>query len=234
MAGPSVTCAQMLVASAALNNDAAQAIYTNAAQLPYYNMALLELQELYELNEIPVVDTVSTVIEVPDGTTTIAFAPSSPIAGTPYLPDNLVEPTKLWESPDDLNQYVSMTKVNSLPLYNSGVAVSQFQIYTWESQEIRLPVANADIDIKMEYIRSLFTPVTDTTTPVTVLNTRSFLQFRTASLCALFIGEDRPRHDSLKNDAGLAFDRALGIGTKGRQNITTRRRPFRSSFKSRS
>lgn len=215
--------------SAALLNDTAKSNYTNAAQLPYLNMALQELQEIFELNNIPITDALSTVINIPEGFSSIQFN----VTNGPRLPDDLIEPQKLWERDEGGDAFIPMTKVGSLPQNMVGIDISQFQIYVWESQQIKFFAATRDNDIKIEYIRSLFTPIVDLNSPINVVNAQSFLEYRTAALCAQFIGENKTRADELNGNAGLSIDRVTGIGTKGRQSITLRRRPFRSSYKRR-
>jgi|SRR6185295_16720311 len=236
MAGPVLLTGEVMDKSASLLNDSGKSIYTYIKQLPYLNMALSELQEYFELNEVPVVDNVSAVIEVPAGTTSIGFSPDPPIVDTPYLPDDLIEPQILWERQSGINPYISMSKVDFLPRYMEGIEINQFIYYVWESQEIRLLSSNQDNDIKMNYIRNLFTEFTDTDgeDEIAVLNSRSFLQYRNAGLCAEFIGENKTRADELNAFASLAMDRVVGIGTKGRQAINTRHKPFRASYKRRS
>ncbi len=130
-----------------------------------------------------------------------------------------------------------MTRVDALPRWQEGVELNQFIWFTWQSQELRFLPTNQDNQLKMDYIRDLFAAVTAanyTTYDVAVINAQSFLQYRTAGLAARFVGENPTRAGELDNDAGLAMDRALGIGTKGRQAILLRRRPFRSTYKNRS
>jgi hypothetical protein len=91
--------------------------------------------------------------------------------------------------------------------------------------------ANADNDIKLDYIRDLFRSVTQATDDLLVQNSLVFLGNRTASLVAADIEENDSRANRLYNDATMGLDKALTIPTKGRQRITTRRRPFRAGYK---
>lgn len=216
-------------AAAASLNDVARTIYTYTAQIPHLNTALQELQEEFELNDIPVTAATSAVINCPEGTTVIEFN----VAPDPELPADLIEPQKLWERAEGIDPWVPMTKVDALPLYMEGAETNQFIFWCWESQKIKLLATNADNDIKMEYTRNLFTPVVDETSLIGVINAQTFLQYRTAALCAEFIGENKTRADDLNAFAALAIGRATGIGTKGRQAVVTRRRPFRAGYKSR-
>lgn len=235
MAYPSITTAEVMNRAGVLNNDAALSIYTYTVQLPYLNSALQELQELFELNEVPVTDETSAVITVPAGTSEFGFPPDTPIANTPYLPSDLIEPVLLWERASGIDPYTPMSKLNVLPLSQAGVQINQFIYYVWATQKIKVLPANQDNDIKMNYIRFLFAQFTDVTGAdvIVVVNARSFLEFRLAAFLAEFVGENKSKADALNGDALMALDRVTGISAKGRQNIFTRRRPFRSGFKRR-
>jgi len=228
MSSQELNAGTVMNASAALLNDAAKSLYTFAAQIPFLNLALQELQEIFQLNEVPVVDTTSAVITIPDGIDKIGFGGTNE---DPKLPDDLIEPQILYERESGVDPYTLMGKLNSLPRQLEGTEISQFINYVWQSQEIRFLPANRDNDIKIDYIRDLFVAIVDENSVINVINAASFLEFRNAGLCAFFIGENKTRADDLNGFASLAIDRATGISTKGRQAIFTRRRPFRSAYK---
>lgn len=234
MAGPILLASDVMDAAASAMNDTARTQYSYTVQIPYLNMALRELQEIFELNNIPVTDSRSAVINVPSGTTEIGFSPTPPIANTPYLPDDLIEPKLLWERLEGVNPYIPMTKVDVLPLTLAGVEISQFIVYVWQEQKIKVLSANQDNDIRMDYTRSLFTTITSSSTVLNILNSQTFLSFRTAGLMCEMITRDEMGAARHNNNAGLGLDRVVGIGTKGRQNIIIRHRPFRSAYKRRS
>jgi hypothetical protein len=230
---PTITAGQIMDRAAALMNDPSKTIYTYAVQIPYLNMALQELQELFELNNIPATDTVtSTPIDVPAGNTSIAFG--DPFVSGTNLPDDLIEPKVVWERPDGVDPYVPMTRLDFLPRYMAGVETPQFGFFVWQSQEIRFLPASQDNQIKIDYIRTLFSTVTASSDEIAIVNAASFLEYRTAGLVAEFIAENQSRAQSLNSDSSLALDRVVGIGTKGRQAINIRHRPFRSGYKRRS
>lgn len=218
--------------AASLNNDTAKSNYTYTVQIPYLNIALRELQELFEQNDVPVTSDYSTVIQVDANIDHVGFSPT-PAGTDPYLPNDLIEPDVLWERTRNVNPYIPMTRVDFLPRYMDGSQISQLVFYVWESQELRFLPANANNDIRMNYTRKLFTTITLSTDSIGVVNAQSFLEFRTGGLCAKYIGEDDVRAQMLNNDASLALDRSMGISTKGRQAIFTRHRPFRSGYKQR-
>ena len=120
-----------------------------------------ELQETYQLNNIPVTDTVSVVVEVPTGVSSMGFAPTPVIPDTPYLPDDLVEPKVLWERTAGIDPYIPMARLDYLPRWQEGVQYNQFSYYTWQSNEIRFMPCNQANDIKMDYIRRLFITLDD-------------------------------------------------------------------------
>jgi hypothetical protein len=232
MSAIDLTAGTVMNSSASLLNDTARSVYTYVAQIPYLKIALHELQEYYELNNIPATDQISAVIQVDAGVVEIAYNAAG-TAADPKLPDDLIEPQKLWERTRGIDPYVPMTRVDALPQSMLGVQISQFGIYVWEANEIRFLAAIQNNDIKLEYIRNLFIDPVDETSLINVVNGQTFLEYRTAALCAEFIGENKTRSDDLNVYAGLAVDRSTGIGTKGRQSTITRRRPFRSSYKRR-
>lgn len=215
--------------TASLMNDSAKAVYTYDAQLPYLNMALLELREKYELNNIPVTETSSEEIEVAAGETEITFGATT----SPALPDDLVEPQQLWEKNSGIDPYIPMTRLDYLPHYLAGTPTNQFIYWVWQDQKIKLMPSTADNTIKIDYIKQLFMDVVDEGTQINVINAQSFLQYRTAGLCAEFIERNITSANAMNAYAALALDRALGIGVKGKQAIQSRRRPFRQAFKRR-
>ena len=227
------TPAEIIQTVASLMNDTAQQEYTSAACLPYLNMALRRLQEKFELNDVPVTKVVSAVINISAGSpgiTEIGFNTAPP------LPSNLIEINQIWESPENTNQWTPLTKRDFIPHYlENDVQISQFLIWAWNEQKIQLITADADNDIKLDYIKYLFAKLTiiDINTNIDILNVESYLQFKTAAYCAMFIGEDSVRAGALDKEAEDAINDSLGISTKGAQSIMSRRRPFRAAFKAR-
>jgi len=225
-----LTAGMVMDKSAALNNDVAKERYTYEVQLPYLNMALEDLRKKLEYNNAPVTDTVtSDPIIVPAGVTVIKFNNPS----GPSLPKDLIQIQQLWSSWDGGNNYIPMTKVDGFPLYLEGVQTNQWTIWVWQSNEIRLLAATGINNIKIQYIRNLFADIENPTDNLAVINADSYLQFRTGGLLAEFVGEESQKAMSLNAQALDAFDTMIGIDNKGRQDIATRRRPFRASFKRR-
>jgi len=235
MSAVDVTGGNVMAISASLLNDTARSVYTYTAQAPYLRLALQELRELFELNSIPVTQEVSDVITLDAGVTAIIYNAAGTSAD-PKLPDDMVEPAQLWERPTGIDPWTRMTKRDYLPHNLDGVETSNFVFYVWQGQEIRVMPANQQNDIKIDYIKQMFPDASatiDENTQINVINCQTFLEYRTASLCAEFIERNTTSSQALGAYAVLALDRATGIGVKGKQNISTRRRPFRAAYKRR-
>jgi hypothetical protein len=227
MSSAVLTAGTVMDASAGHLNDINKSLYTYAVQIPYLRTALHELEEEFQLNEIPVVDTESTVIGIDAGVSVLAFN------STPALPADLVEPIKLWESARGTNLFVPMTPSRAYPIDLTGISTNELGLWVWENQQIKFIPANANNDVRIEYRRNLFANIVDENSSINIINAQTYLEYRNAALCARFIGEDVERSNELNGYAGQALDRALGISVKTRQNTAVRRRPFRRGYKRR-
>ena len=224
------TWTSLLARSAALLNDQDRANYTDVVLLPYLNIALSELQEIFELNNIPVTSNSSATIAVAAGISAIGFTT------VPALPVDLVEIQELFESQTNQNNWVHVTKREYLT--NAILAttpLSMFGIWVWQEQQIRVRAAVNPIDLRLDYIKSIFV---EQTVPSlgqqnTVLNTDTFIAYRVAGLASEFIDENLTRADKLNLFGLSGLERSLGISIKGKQSISVRRRPFRAAFKRR-
>lgn len=203
--------------SAALLNDQDRAVYDDITQLPYLNMARMELEEIFELNNVPVTNETSAIIPVAAGITSIGFSEDDP-APLASLPNDLVEIRAIWESEVGQNRFTPVSRD-----------------WMWIDQELRFDVQTRAFELKLDYIKSLFTilGLSNLNDQNSIINTNTYFQFRVAGLICEFIEEDITRAQGLNSNAFSALSRSLGISVKGRQNIMTRRRPFRASFKMR-
>lgn len=227
MAASDLLAGTVMDGAASLMNDTARTTYTYTAQLPYLRIALQELQEYYQLHNIPVTEEVSAVIPLDAGDIQIVYNG----VGTKTLPSDMVEPQQLWERARNTDPFIPMTKRDYLPHGLEGTVTAQYIYYAWQSQKIKLLPTSQNNDIKIDYLKQLFTNIVNEGSQINVVNAATFLQYRTAALCAEFIERNKPSADGLNAYAELAKDRACGISVKGTQNIFTRRRPFRSGYK---
>lgn len=224
------TWSSNLAKSAALMNDQDRAVYSDTVLLPYLNIALSELQEVYELNNIPVTSVSSATIAVPANTSLIGYST------VPALPADLVEIQEMWESQTGQNLWTPVTKKEYLTASILGnVSLTMFGVWAWLDQQVNVRAAINAIDIRFDYIQNLFAELTiglvGTTNPI--VNTDTFFQYRTAALAAEFIEENLTRADKLNMYGVSGLERSLGISIKGKQAIAIRRRPFRAAFKRR-
>lgn len=236
MSTTSLTAAQVMDKVASLMNDTAKTSYTYVAQLPYLNMAFDELQESFELNNIPITNQTKTPtpITIPVGTSWI-YPIEMAGAGIVTYPVDLVEIQGLYERlAGTSDPYVPMTQKEFLPHAIDVQPSSSLGYWIWQDQIIKMAGALTPREIKIDYIKTLFQDDLVTCSIIGVINARSFLYYRTAALCAQFVGENENRAGDLNSYAELALDRVTGIGVKGKQSIMTRRRPFMSSYKRRS
>lgn len=214
--------------AAVLMNDAAKTDYTYAKQLPVVAIALDELQEEFELNNIPATNEVTATTLIPAGVKEIGFNT------VPKLPDDLIEIQQIWEQQTDGSAgFIPMTKTEFLPHYLEDQLTDALVYWAQEGGKVKFLGATNDVQIKFDYIASLFPRVITEDTLVDIINTKSFLSYRTAALLAEFAGENSTRATALNQDAVMALDRALGIPVKGKQSIAIRRRPFRAAYRAR-
>lgn len=225
MSSQDLTAGQVMNISAALLNDANRTTYTYAVQVPYLQLALQKLQELYQLNGIPVTEETSTVIEVPVDATELSF--DTP----PKLPHDLVEIQNVWErNTGGSGLFIPMRMVNFLPP-SDGTQVGSFGVYSWHSNKLKFYASSLANDIRIDYIRELFTNILDEDAVINVINAKTYLEFMTAGLIAEFVEANEATAHSMYGQAGMSMDVTIGIGAKGKQKISTRRRPFRSGYR---
>jgi hypothetical protein len=217
-----MTAEDVILMSASLLNDQIQSIFTNSVQIPYLNMAMRELGQKLELNNVPVTNSTSAVLPVLSGDTSIA------------LPNDLVDIQQIWQRATGTSvPFIPVARYEFLPHFWDSIETSVIPAWAWMEQEIKIIPSNTDTDVKIDYIKSILPEITSITQPITVLNSQNYLGYKTAALCAAFIGENNERALILNQQAELMFSEILGIATKGKQAIVNRRRPFMASWKNR-
>jgi len=249
MSTTSLTAGEVMDRSAALLNDPAKTDYTYVAQLPYLNMAIDEFVENLEESNVGFTNVASPIITpqiiVPAGFHPRITPTEHPI--TPHYPDDLVEIQEVAERPvvaiGDTTPYIALPRREFPDLYPQ----SQSLLYwSWINQIITFNPAGSPIahEIRLKYIRRAINLAVDETSiigtpPILgevavrgVMNARSYLSYKTAALCAMFIGENETRAGVLNEQAEKALERVTNIDSKSRQQIMTRHRPFRAAYKS--
>ena len=119
---------------------------------------------------------------------------------------------------------------------NSKVGKLSLKIIQDVYQENIIKFCNAGCtearEVKIDFINDPFV-ILDENTAIQIINGLNFLGYRTAAMCAAFVQQNQERMSACNSGAQMSMDQVLGIGTKGRQDIATRRRPFRSSYRGR-
>lgn len=232
MSTTSLTAGEVMDRSAALMNDPAKTDYTYIAQLPYLNMAIDELVEnLMESNSSPTNQT-SSIISVPVGSTKLVSVDTPGV--DPKYPVDLVEIQSISErNAGSQDVFVALTRgefVQGFP------AAHSLLFWVWQDQQIKFNPNGAlsTREILINYVRYAINSAINETSVIGAINARSYLTFKTAAFCSQFIGEDTTRAGILNEQADLALERIIGINNKGKQQIMTRHRPFRASYKTRS
>lgn len=230
MSTTNLTAAEVMDRSAALLNDPAKTDYTYLAQLPYLNMAIDELVEnLEESNSSPTNQT-SAVITVPVGSNMI-----TPIehATLPHYPIDLVEIQEVGERMAGSNDsFIPLDKKEFLQSFPPNQSLL---FWIWEDQIIKFNPNGAlsSRDIQLRYVRQAIVQAASELSVIGTINARSYLSYKTAAFCAMFIGENETRAGVLEGQAEKAIERLTGINNKGKQQIMTRHRPFRAAWKAR-
>lgn len=235
MATPDLFASEVMDDAAALLNDVNRTTYTYAVQIPYLNIALKELRKHFELANLPATDqTTSEALVLEAGVLFLAFTPVFDPAPDYVLPEDLVDIRRAWQRPTGTGQqYMPLNRLSGLSIPLEGANSNILYGYVWEDQMMKFNSCLVDTDIKLEYVRQLFPVVTAEDDVINCINGDSFLANRTAALVAKHVEENKDRADELNSSAALFLEEVIGIGSKGNQAKNTRRRPFRSGFKSR-
>jgi hypothetical protein len=121
---------------------------------------------------------------------------------------------------------------------SAGVpASSRLGFWSWEAQQVRFnpngATTHREIQFKLIMDASNLNPNIEPQQTVGAMNSRSYLSYKTAAYAAQFIGENTERAAILDGKAEAALERMESINNKGKQQIMTRHRPFRSGWKAR-
>jgi hypothetical protein len=203
-------------------NDPQQTDYTPTACSPFFVLAGGELDQVLMEYNIAISNETSQVFHVPAGSGYLTNKPIDMIeiqelaerqAGSdgPFLLLNRRE------FPDDF------------PPTNSLVS----WCYKNEHVTFNMRGANVDMEVRLNYIRRPLSGIEGDDKAYFNTNAEMFLIYKTAALCAMFIGENETRAEVLNDLADKALERTISISNKGKQQMMTRHRPFRYSYKMR-
>ena len=196
-------------------------------------MAFDELIENLQEANVPVTDLTSQVILLPVGSSVIYDNTAGP-GFTPTYPEDLIEIQQVSERLAGTND--SFVPLVRRDFREASPAGQSLLYWTFQNGYIMFNPsgANTPREIQLKYICDIFAgKLTDENSPIGIINSISYLSYKTASLCAHFIGENESRAAVLDEKAEKSLERMIGISNKGKQQIMTRHRPFRSGYKSR-
>jgi hypothetical protein len=230
MSTTSLAAGEVMDRVAALMNDPAKTDYTYIAQIPYLNMAIDELVEALEESNSSPTNLTSAVLTIPVGSSMITPTESAIL---PNYPFDLVEIQEVGERLSGTDD--SFVRLSRREFLNVAPPNNSLLFWIWEDQTIKFNPNGAltPRDVQLKYVRQAIGQATDETTVIGTINARSYLSYKTASLCSMFIGENETRAQVLDAQADKAMERLTGISNKGKQQVMTRHRPFRLSYKAR-
>jgi hypothetical protein len=228
MSTTNLLAAEVMDRAAALMNDPEKTDYTYVAQLPYLNMAIDELVESLEESNSSPTNMTSAAIVLPVGRNKLTPT-EHPLA--PHYPDDLVEIQEVGErASGSADPYVPLGRRDFLQAFPTS---NSLLFWIWEDQQIKFNPNGAlgDREIQLRYVRQAVSQAANPLSVIGTINARSYLSYKTAAICAMFIGENETRATVLDAQAEKALERLTGINNKGRQQIVTRHRPFRAAWK---
>lgn len=206
-----MTAATVLAQSAVLLNDPAQSTWTNTVLLPCLTKAGEELEQHFEVNEIPIQKQVSIVIEVTTADTELA-----------QLPTDMVEPIHLWERTDDSTEdWIKVREVEFIDMNMNDT--NQIVQWAYRNGKIYINSPTTDREVKLDYVRSM-TALDSTGATVEVQQAKNFLAARTAQIAAANIGNNPSKAASLEEDVTTCLDRLIRRMLKNKQGVGGARR----------
>ena len=230
MSTTSLLAAEVMDRSAALMNDPSKTDYTYDVQLPYLNMAIDELVEsLEESNSSPTNQT-SAIITLPVGFNKIT---PNEHPDAPHYPIDLVEIQEVGDrTGGSTDPFIPLGRREFLQAFPAS---NGLMFWCWENQIIKFNPSGAlgPRDIQLRYVAQAVAQAAGPLSVIGTINARSYLSYKTAAICAMFIGENETRASVLDAQAEKALERLTGINNKGKQQIMTRHRPFRANYKAR-
>lgn len=244
MSTTSVSAGQLMDRAANLLNDPNKTDYTYKVMLPYLNLAIEEFCDLLSESNSPFANLTSyhwsaEPILVPKNGPYL-LTPEDPTPGMSKYPGDLIEIQEIQERP-----YSSVPHHPSDPAFGAYRRLPRREFpepspptnslvwWVWERGIIRFNAASIDMEVVLKYVFQGIPYAADENTIITLIGARTYLSYKTAAFCALFIGENESRAKILETQADEAAERSITISNKGKQEIVTRHRPFRAAYKAR-
>lgn len=197
--------------AAALLNDASRTIFSYSIQLPFLNLAWNELQMKLDENGIPTSKEISTVITVAAGSNTFS------------LPSDFISPINLEERrAGSTDLFVPVTRVDDIPEMDPAQTILY---WNWREEVIYVNPPTENREVRLTYRKSL-NPLNDQNSNLNVTGSLPYLAYKTAALCARFIGENPERANYLESIANYHLQILLNLGIRDLQSTPKRPRPY--------
>lgn len=195
---------------AALMNDTGQRLYTNSVILPYLKSAWNGLQLELMSNGIPVSKEISLVTQV--------LANSDSI--TP--PSDFLQPIRLEERPSGSSDvFVEVEEKQEIPQVSS----ERILYWNWREEVVYINPPSTNREIRLTYWKSL-NPLNDQNSNLNVANSLEYLAYRTAALCARYVGENPSRAQALDAEAFRSLQLLINLEVRKLQSFPVRPRGY--------
>jgi hypothetical protein len=203
----------------ALLNDPTGSIYPTVALMPLLNKAYRELQVKLGSFGVGTTREVIKGVPLPVGTKVLDDGNG--------LPTDFLYPVELGERLAGSGaKYTLMVETE----WESDKDQQDLLFYwSWREESIKFVGALTDRELLIRYYKSLV-PLTDTTTPIQISESQTWLAQRTASIAALLLGSNPSRAEALMQDlygSQGPWEDLKSTKVKRLQNIPVRRRRTR-------
>lgn len=201
---------------AALLNDPTGAIYPDARMYPVMHIAYKRLQLKLSAIGMKPNKEIFDPVTVTAGTVRLGDG-----AGLPLL---LLRPLTIKERRSgSTDRYSDMDEVDFEPDITIGTTL---QYWAWREEEIKFPGSTADRQILIYGEKSLGS-ITDTNSPILLIESEAWLAQKTAAIAALTIGQNPKRADSLEEGLADIWEDMRSAMTRREQSKPVRRRRTR-------
>jgi hypothetical protein len=228
---------QVMDRVAILLNDPNKTDYTYTVMLPYLNMAIEELSDIMAEANTPFTNLTNTnhlgPIYVLAGTPFLVYPEYEVNPAWPKYPPDLIEIQEIGERvKGDVGPFRRLPRKEFPEVFPQ---TNSLLFWVWERGIVRFNAwgSSVDMEVEMKYTYQGLPYVVSSDSLIHMIGSRTYLAYKTAALCAFFIGENETRAGVLEAQAEKAVDRSIAISNKGRQQIVTRHRPFRAAYKAR-
>lgn len=211
----SYTAGDIMNLSGSLLNDRLKKLFSFEIQLPYLRSANDDL-------DIEIQDAGWSVVDSVCNVNIAALATNLTLPCSFFLPIKLQE--RIQTSTDD-DAFVDMTE---RAIESSSEASQNLNIWAFRNNLIYVTPATEAKTVRVSFRRSIIS-IADESTVAEIRKAKNFLAFRTAALCAEFLGGNKPIADSLNLQAAMHLEKLTSVMVKNQQGNRVRRKPFRIS-----